>query len=185
MPKYLKIFLFAGIPFGLIMGLFFGVLFYSDVKNETSFLGVILLIIFSGLIMGILFGISMSVSFWILEYFMGKEIREKYPDKKQGVVQTEVIILDYSLEEKYKKSLEALKLIKASITNQDKNLGKIKAKTGFSLKSYGEIIEVNINPKNKEISISSKPYLPTTFLDYGKNLENVQKIREYLEISFK
>ena len=89
--------------------------------------------------------------------------------------------MDYPFEQKYEKSLKALKLIKAVVTNQDKNSGKIEAKTGFSLKSFGEKVEIKINPKTNEVLISSKPSVSTTLFDYGKNLENVQKILNYLK----
>ena len=123
----------------------------------------------------------MCLNSYVLEYFLGKKTREKYPNKNQDVNQIEAIILDYPFEQKYEKSLKALKLIKALVTNQDKDSGKIEAKTGFSLKSFGEKVEIKINPKTNEVLISSKPSVPTTLFDYGKNLENVQKILNYLK----
>ena len=53
--------------------------------------------------------------------------------------------------------------------------GIIKASTGWSWKSWGEIIEIKII-KNKytTIHVKSKPLVRTTALDFGRNYENIQ-----------
>lgn len=59
----------------------------------------------------------------------------------------------------------------------------IKFQTKLSFKSWGErvsIVSKNISENLFEYKISSKPKVPTTFIDYGKNLENVQAIERIL-----
>lgn len=53
----------------------------------------------------------------------------------------------------------------------------------MSWKSFGELVEVSVKPNggNKTlIEITSKPSLPTTMVDYGKNQENVEALVGFL-----
>lgn len=64
------------------------------------------------------------------------------------------------------------KLIKKSTDN-------LVYKSNFnSLKSFGEIISINLS--EKEVSISSKPILFTTIFDFGKNYENIKFIKSII-----
>ncbi len=52
-----------------------------------------------------------------------------------------------------------------------------------SWKSWGEIIAFDIHKTNDviQVEISSRSVVHTTLVDYGKNLENVEKIVSFLK----
>ena len=61
----------------------------------------------------------------------------------------------------------------------DESSGAITAKTKMTWKSFGEIIDIRIiglNENKTRIEVQSRPLLRTTMVDYGKNLENIEKI---------
>lgn len=58
---------------------------------------------------------------------------------------------------------------------------KIIIRTSISLYSWGENIEITKGSTNDfEYEITSKPQLPTTLIDYGKNSENILKIKKII-----
>lgn len=58
---------------------------------------------------------------------------------------------------------------------------KIIIKTSISLYSWGENIEITkVRTNEFEYEITSKPQLPTTLIDYGKNSENILKIKKII-----
>jgi len=83
--------------------------------------------------------------------------------------------------------MSALKSVKggARISDMDRSLGFIVAKTGQTMKSWGEIITFNIREVNDKvrIEVTSKPQIrpQLLILDYGKNYENVKKIADFLK----
>jgi hypothetical protein len=55
----------------------------------------------------------------------------------------------------------------------------LRARTGFSMSSFGEHIEIRLNPigdRFTEVEIRSRPSIRTTLLDNGKNLSNITNI---------
>ena len=62
--------------------------------------------------------------------------------------------------------------------------GKIVARASITLWSWGEIISFSLSQINNQetlVEVSSKPLVPPTVFDYGKNLENVEKITQFLK----
>jgi len=62
----------------------------------------------------------------------------------------------------------------------DKEKGFYKAKTGATIRSWGEIIIIKLKKleNNKtHLSVISKSLLKTTLIDYGKSSLNIQKIK--------
>jgi hypothetical protein len=166
---YLKAFLVTGIPYGLIM-LGFD-LFDGDGFRLWKFL---FLIFF--------FGTTMSIT---LVSFHKNRLKKngikELTDKNLGVNQTKSLKSELSKIE----LIEKLKL--------DPIIGKMKMnetekgivlKTGVTWKSWGEEIKIilkSIKDKEFEYEISSNPRLKTTLVDYGKNLQNVNKIENVIK----
>jgi hypothetical protein len=64
---------------------------------------------------------------------------------------------------------------------QDPKTGEIILKSGASWKSWGEIIRIAINETAEmgyQYKVNSKPKLSWTLTDFGKNLENINRIRQ-------
>jgi len=61
----------------------------------------------------------------------------------------------------------------------------IKIKTGFTGKSWGDVITIKSQKEkeNYKYQVESKPIFPLTVIDFGQNLENVLKIERYSKIA--
>lgn len=166
---YLKTFLLTGIPFGLIMLGF-------DLADGDGFR------IWKLLLMTFFFGTAMSL---ILVSF------HSYRLKKNGVQE----ITDENVGVNQKRNLST-KLNKEEIIQRlkaDPVIGKMKMteiengillKAGMSWKSWGEEIKITLKANedtDSEYQVSSSPRLKTTIVDYGKNIENINRIESLIE----
>lgn len=82
--------------------------------------------------------------------------------------------------------MESVKELGWQLTYQNPEEGKIKAKTGATLRSWGEDISIsvkNLTPTENTISVSSEA--PHQFIDWGKNEENERRFQKFLERSFR
>ena len=75
---------------------------------------------------------------------------------------------------------------RSKIKEKIQNQGRIVAKVGISIKSFGEVIEFKLKEISCDkigIELSSRPAVRTTLVDYGKNRENIEKIVTFLKDS--
>lgn len=167
---YLKTFLIFTIPYFTLMTLF-------GLEDNSE------LIIWGNLSMSILIGVFMSLILVSFHWYNIKKIGvENSNDDNFGVNQTRTI------ETKLDKNelIDKLKL--------DPTTGKMKMtdiengvllKTGMSTKSWGEEIKIILTSNKESIfkyQVSSRPKLKTTIVDYGKSLENINKIESVIKI---
>jgi hypothetical protein len=166
---YLKTFLLTGIPYGLIMIGF-------DLLDGDGFK------LWKFLSLTLFFGITMSlilVSFH--KYRLIKNGIQELIDENLGVTKTKEI----------KTKLKKTELINKLKT--DPIIGKMKMnetetgialKTGITWKSWGEEIKIILKSETDsdfEYQISSSPKLKTTIVDYGKNLQNLNRIENAIK----
>jgi len=167
MKLYLKLFLATGIPFGLIMGVMYG-----DLTK--------------GLFVGLFFGFFMSLILGTLNIIFTKKSTSQDSSKATGVHQTKVLELQLPYDKTFDLCISSLDSVKGTVKQEERSLGKVVAKTGMTWKSFGETIQFDVRKIDNEktqVQISSKPALPTTLVDYGRNLENVEKITEFFNKS--
>ena len=169
---YLKLFIISGFPFGLITGMIF--------SQKDAFLNGIIL----GSITGLLFGLAVSSLLVILHIYLGRKVVPKITDYDPAVHQKDHVKVPLSYNETFSLCLESLKTIKkCAIETQVLSRGKITARAGLNWKTWGDIISLKLRKldnDNTYVYISSRPYARTTLVDFGKNLQNVWKIKEYL-----
>jgi hypothetical protein len=70
------------------------------------------------------------------------------------------------------------------IQEENRSLGRIVARTGINWKTWGDVITISFKRTGSNctyIQISSRPNARTTIVDYGKNLENVERIVSFLK----
>ena len=166
---YLKTFLLTGIPYGLIMLGF-------DLADGDGFR------LWRYIFMTLFFGITMSL---ILVSF------HKYRLKKNGIQEISNDNVGVNQSRNLKARLNKTDLIKK--LKSDPIIGKMEMteiengvllKSGVTWKSWGEeikIIQKTNNETDFEYQISSSPRLKTTFVDYGKNLENINRIENVIK----
>ena len=161
---FIKIFLQTGITFGIIMTLFD---FYNG--REIKIWKVLFNVLFFG--------------FWMASFFT---YFTKRTHKKKGITkltneilsvnQLTEIISDLSIKELIEK-LKNDTIFKAMNMKEIDN--GIIIKSGISLKSWGEKIQITETKNDKEkrtLIISSKPKLKTTLVDFGQNKENIDRV---------
>ncbi len=173
MDRYIKIFLTTGIPFGLVFGTFY--------HMQRGFPAGLI----AGLIGGMFVGSTLSLILGFLHRRSVKQLPyEDYEDALE-VKQERRMVLPLSYDKTFNLCIESLKEIKrASINKLDRSQGRIVGRTGMSSKTLGERIIFKVESVDEEktsVYVLSEPVSPTTAVDYGKNLENVERISAFLE----
>lgn len=172
MNIYLKIFLTAGIPFGIFAGIF-----YSIQYGISQ--GILL-----GLFSVLFFGGFMSLILGFLNNKSLKNMPYEISEKTTGVRHIRNIELRIPYDEAFNLCIKSCDLIKGcKIRNFDLATGIIVTKTGISFKCWGEVITFDlrkINDEKTQIVVLSKPVISTTLVDFGKNIDNVEKITTFL-----
>ena len=170
MNFYTKLFLGTGIPYGFIMGCFFGL--------RSGLIAGILL----GMLSGLFFGFFMALVLGLFHKMQTKGISSGKGDHV-GPNQSRTISLEIPIETAFGKCLQSLNTIKAKVTHKDESQGLIQATTGMSWKSIGEKINIQLsrNGNNKaEVTVSSSSKWVTTLVDYGKGYQNVTSIIDFI-----
>ncbi|WP_039814796.1 DUF1499 domain-containing protein [Nocardia otitidiscaviarum] len=87
-------------------------------------------------------------------------------------------------EEAFAVAERVLAEVPATITQRDPATGVLTARTKVSWTSWGENLRVVVTerPEGSTVDISSRPRLPITTIDYGRNLQNVRSIVRALSI---
>jgi hypothetical protein len=162
MNLYVKLFLAAAVPYGLVAAL---------ILHSPAF----------GVLFGVGIGIVIASIFGTLQHsaFQGKKA-----DADRSVHQIRDIEIDVSYNEALALCQDSLKtLTRAHIKQLDADQGIIHARTGMNWKTYGERVTLSLLPIDQNttrIRIESRPRLKTTLIDYGSNLYNVNCISLYL-----
>lgn len=80
----------------------------------------------------------------------------------------------------FSKCIEAVHDSGFELLISELNSGRIEAKSGMGLRSFGENITIQVNKKSGSVHVFSKSALSTTMFDWGKNRDNVTKFFEHL-----
>jgi len=72
--------------------------------------------------------------------------------------------------------IQAIKDCGYSIISQDQQTGTIRASSGFSLKSWGETILIQVSSLNNIVEVSVESTPKAQLMDWGKSRENVEVI---------
>jgi hypothetical protein len=162
MRLYLKLFLAFGVPFGLLMGVFY------------PYPALVVLI-------GMLYGVIMSGIFGTIQH---RSVRGKKQTHAAGVKHQRDIEIDMPYHAAFDACLAAVgELQRTKFREIDRFAGTIKVRTGINLMTYGEIITFQLQSLDADttlVRIASRPRLKTTLIDYGRNLEHVNRLSLYL-----
>jgi hypothetical protein len=60
------------------------------------------------------------------------------------------------------------------VQEADPDAGSVKARAGFSIRSWGENISIHVDDTGT-VQVTSQCLMPTQFVDYGKNKSNVKR----------
>jgi len=162
---YLISFLATSIPYGIMMYAFE---YYDRIDNNDH-------ILWQPIISAVIFGLIMSVFFSVMQ---------KRRLKKAGYPKLTNNLLKVKQKKTIETNLTQEKIIDILKDSNEFKKSKIRSLTNsiiirkkMSWFSWGEIITISFDVKgDNKIAIESKPYLPTTLIDYGVNINNVDNV---------
>ena len=173
MKRYLKVYLILT-PLGCIV---FGLIF--------SFYNGFYVALYRGIIWGLIYGVSFTV---ISYYIHTRAIKKKgyeISEKTLDVHQKRKLKLKIPYKVAYYLCLESINsLPKARLQKENRSQGKIDVRTGMSWKTSGDKISFDvqkIDDDRTQVIVSSRPVVRLALMDYGKNLDNVDKISNFLK----
>jgi hypothetical protein len=174
MNHYLKLFLYTSISGGLLYSLWMSI----DYGLVAA--------LWRGFFFGLLFGISCSL---LIGYFHIRAIKKRgyeISEKTLDASQERNFELKIPYDEAYTLCLKSINFIpKSRIKKDDRSMGRIDARIGISGASWGELISFKVHKmKNDDrtyVKVSSKPIFPITYVDWGKNLDNIDAIINFLK----
>lgn len=137
-----------------------------------------------GLLIGLLIGgLLTAVSGLVYRVFL-KRMAYGETEEAIGIRQVRRVELPITPEDAFGLCIESLRLIKGCrVYEENRSAGRLVARTNVSGRSFGEIIECNIGQAEENrvvVEISSSPVFSWTWVDYGKNLENVNLVLGFL-----
>lgn len=166
----LKIFLYTGVPFGILMALVHTI---SDGLVEP---------VVWGLVSGTLFGLMMAFAIGFLQ----RNAVKKYgwaEGEVPAVNQRRDVDIALTPDVAFELAERAVAALPAKVVTKDSSTWSIQATTGMTLKSWGERLSVHVEsrPAGCVVRIGSRPRFTLTVADYGKNRVNVERIANRLQ----
>ncbi len=168
---FFKLLLLSGIPFGLLISIL------SIQNREPSN------IILNGMFSGLIFGTLVAYILISLHKALSRKVVTYSFDHDYNILQRRSIELHLNYEDAYSLCLQSLKTIsRCRIKSQSPDTGIIKARAGINWKTWGDNIDFRLTKGNGSIvvEISSSPSASSTLVDFGKNLDNVERIKKFL-----
>jgi len=172
MSRNLKIFMSSGIPAGTGMAIFYS-LFYGFPVGLVS-----------GLISGVFFGILMVFILGFLHGRAVKKVAYGNTEPSAGTHHVRETELPLPYDRAFDLCIASLGSLNRWVYEEDRIHGKILARTGINWKTWGDTIcfEIyGIDGGSTRVKVSSRPTARMTLVDFGKNLDNVQRIISFLE----
>lgn len=168
MKLYGKLALFAGVPFGVLAGAFAWFAYGLRAGLVTAVVG------------GFSFGLLMSA---VLGSLHAAALRRVGGQPGDGPAVTRAMDVATPFDAVFLKCVHALQAEQARIQLQDIASGRIEASTPMSWRSWGENICVELSRVRADctrVKLTSTPRLKTTLVDYGKGVQNVERISRLL-----
>lgn len=172
MRFYFRIFRYFGVPFGFLLGVIEG---YSHGFQRG---------LIWGIATGAFYGLGMALYFGISQKRSVKRQGFEITEDALNVRQTRILFLSQPYDEVFENCIRALETIeKSEVKSADPSTGKIEATNGWNWKSFSEKITIEIAGSEADLTgvvILSRPKMQTAMIDFGKNLENVETIANFL-----
>lgn len=146
---------------------------------------------FLGMRKSVLFSILINIIFLIImsflvliDYIFLITLFRRYKTVDYNIKQVRDLIVEMPITAAYKNALEIVKMSRGiSDIIEYKHNWIIKAEANMSWKSFGESITLRLFSENQGITklqMISEPIMRFTVADFGKNYENVEKLRSSL-----
>jgi hypothetical protein len=121
----------------------------------------------------------------LIHSYYVKRVTREVSEKSFNVRQQHTVLLHVPYDQAFDLCKESLSVVgRSKIREENRDAGFLQAKTKITFKYLcGDVISYEINKigdRLMQIEISSKPHWPGVMVDNGKNLENVEKISQFL-----
>jgi hypothetical protein len=101
-----------------------------------------------------------------------------------GKDHAEEITVPRPIDDAYAQAVSAPEAFpRAKLKEADEQARRVELKVGMSFKSWGERVTIELAPEGDgatRAEIGSRASLGTTMVDYGKNYDNVQRVKDWL-----
>lgn len=138
-----------------------------------------------GLLLGFVLSIIMALFLSSVQISSTNRLSPEDFEDVYKVRHNRTIELNVSYDEAFDLCLESIGLIKRpKIKKNDRSEGIINATAGINWRTWGEKISfkiIEIDTNHTQVEFSSKPIVPITLIDWGKNLENILIINNHLK----
>jgi hypothetical protein len=130
--------------------------------------------------------VSFAFLGFILTFAHSQIVKGKVQNKSEqdfAVNQQRSLTLRLPYDRAFNVCKESLEAVNGRVKKANPSDGKIEAVTGWTLKTFGCAISYIIKPIGEqltEVQVSSRPCVRTTLVDYGENLDNVERICVFL-----
>jgi len=93
------------------------------------------------------------------------------------------ILLNMEYDASLIKVKEAIRLFNLKLQQFDSDKGILIALSGMTFRSLGEVITISArrDPNGTALTIQSRPAIPFTLLDYGRNKTNVEALTKLIQ----
>ncbi len=125
-----------------------------------------------------LVAIPMAIILGLAHYFMVKQVAQG-KSFDLSPIQKRTFVSKSNPRRILENCILALQKFPAEIVENNSLQNYITARTSTSWKSWGDDIRIDVVPIdeiNSQVKIICRPALKTTFVDYGKNYENAEKL---------
>ncbi len=168
---FFKLLLMSGIPFGFLMG----IMSFHMGDNAGA--------IRNGILSGLIFGTLVSYILISLHKSLSRKVVSdaSMPDFNNHQVRR--IVMAIPFEQAFSRCIESLKTVnRCRIILQDPDNGEIRARAGLNWKTWGDDINFKLTQETDStvVELSSRSSARSTLVDFGKNLDNVERIRRFL-----
>lgn len=168
MSYFFRVFLITGLAYGLLVG------------GADALLGVPLPL-YRYVVGGVIFGLLMGAWF---TWYVGRHRRRL---EARGIDAKDLRprqTREFTMAMPPAQALDACRravesLPKVRVRQVDAEAGTLVARTGMTMRSFGERVTIQISPAGEGslVRLSSEPRVMFTLIDYGKGVENVESIR--------
>ncbi len=170
MNRYLKMLLQVGITAGVLMGIVYA-------------LGYGLSGMITGLLAGLVFGGLFTLVIWLVDRATAPTLVPGSVPYSGNTKQFRKVVAAIDYETAFDLCRNSLADIEAHIDFEDRRSGLISAKTGTSMKSFGEAITCRIGVLDAQrvmVEVGSRPVLRSALIDFGKSYDNVETMIRFL-----
>lgn len=134
----------------------------------------------TGAAMGAVSGLAVG----LLHYWLVRRMSSGKSEGAMGLHHVRTVELRLPYDKAFDLCVESVGTIRrCTVRKEEREAGKISARAGINWKTWADTISFevrNLGNGGIQVEVSSRPTIRMTVVDFGKNLDNVEKISGFL-----